>query len=172
MIAPGAGGGKSLSQEPFAGSLTNTAFFQRGGEPPLSLGGCGIFDQQNHGFVRPIIKRPYFGQAHAKLNCDLTHRCLRARSGSHSGFLSPPAPRGVDGSGQSSRTVQSPVMLKAGSSPAFFLVAYLVSRFACGGKLRRRRSATRQRNHVSDRRLPARSLVWSAAQPARRRHRE
>ena len=34
--------------------------------------GCGIFDRQNHGFVRPIIKRPYFGQSHAKLKCETT----------------------------------------------------------------------------------------------------
>src|ERR1044071_6673009 len=62
------------------------------------------------------------------------NRCLRARSGTHSGFLSPPAPRGVNGSGQSlQRTSKSrvifkplsdfdPSMLKAGDAPAFSML--------------------------------------------------
>src|SRR5208282_4843481 len=53
-------------------------------------------------FVNRIIIRPYFGPAHAKLTCETLDCCLRARSGSYSGFLSPPAPRGADGPGQSS----------------------------------------------------------------------
>ena len=62
--------------------------------------GCVNIDRQNHGFVSGIIMRPYFGQARAKLHCETDCCCLKARSGSRSGFLSPPAPRGVDGSGQ------------------------------------------------------------------------
>jgi hypothetical protein len=61
---------------------------------------CGIFERLNHAFVRRIIMQPYFGQAHAKLARQTMDRCLRARFGSRSGFLSPPAPRGVDGPGQ------------------------------------------------------------------------
>ena len=45
--------------------------------------------------------QPDFGQAHAKLACETSHCCLRARFGSCSGFLSPPAPRGADGPGHS-----------------------------------------------------------------------
>src|SRR5690348_7370147 len=74
------------------------------------------------------------------------NRCLRARSGTHSGFLSPPAPRGVNGSGQSlqrafkSRVIFKPLsdfdpsMLKAGASPAFL--------FVCRWPAPRRRPAT------------------------------
>ena len=61
---------------------------------------CGIFERLNHAFVRRIIMQPHFGQAHAKLACQTMDCCLRARFGSRSGFLSPPAPRGVDGPGQ------------------------------------------------------------------------
>src|SRR5262249_6201795 len=45
--------------------------------------------------------QPDFGQAHAKLTCEIDRCCLRARFGSCSGFLSPPAPRGADGPGHS-----------------------------------------------------------------------
>src|SRR5580704_17383807 len=64
---------------------------------------CGIFERLNHAFVRRIIMQPHFGQAHAKLTRQLPDCCLRARFGSRSGFLSPPAPRGVDGPGQEFR---------------------------------------------------------------------
>jgi hypothetical protein len=62
MIAPDGCGGKSLS----APSLLRAAFAVSSGFA-AKIQRCGIFDQQNHGFVRPIIKRPYFGQSHAQL---------------------------------------------------------------------------------------------------------
>jgi len=65
-----------------------------------SHSGCVILGRRNHGLVKQIIMRPYFGPPRAKLGCDITDCCLRARFGSRSGFLSPPAPRGVDGPGQ------------------------------------------------------------------------
>jgi len=78
------------------------------------------------------------------------NRCLRARSGTHSGFLSPPAPRGVNGSGQSlrrafkSRVIFKPLsdfdpsMLKAGASPAFLFVRPMASATKASGHRCRR----------------------------------
>src|SRR5262249_731305 len=81
--------------------------------------GCGILNEGNHAFVSRFIKAPYFGQAHAKLPCETAGRCLRARFGSCSGFLSPPAPRGADGPGHS--FCASIPLHPAGSSPAFII---------------------------------------------------
>src|ERR1700681_3529945 len=90
-----------------------------------SKSGCGIFDQRNHGFVRPIIKRPYFGQSRAKLNCEM----YIVASGPDPDRIpdsSAPQPPGV---GTDRARVSAygsiPNMLKAGLSPAFFLNAFL-----------------------------------------------
>src|ERR1700758_5749436 len=65
--------------------------------------------------------QPDFGQARAKLPCETGDCCLRARFGSCSGFLSPPAPRGAGGPGHSFCVPLRlfPLPFKAGSSPAF-----------------------------------------------------
>ena len=83
--------------------------------------GCGIFDRRNHGFVKRFTMRPHFSQARAKLDCEIMDRCLRARSGSRSGFLSPPAPRGVDGSGQSFSVRFNPPILRPAKRRPFLL---------------------------------------------------
>src|SRR5689334_13661360 len=90
-----------------------------------SIPPAAFWASRNHGFVRPIIMQPDFGQARAKLPCETGHRCLRARFGSCSGFLSPPAPRGADGPGHSFAcdcfyvTAIHPPFLQAGIAPAF-----------------------------------------------------
>jgi len=91
MIAPEASIGKALLKTYWA------SFAGRVGQSC----GCDIFARENHRFVRPIIIRPHFRQSHAKLDCERLWRCLKARSGLYSGFLSPPAPRDADGPGQS-----------------------------------------------------------------------
>ena len=85
---------QALSLNSSSGPLIST-FDVRHPMPAAFWGG------RNHGFVRPIIMQPDFGQARAKLPCEIDHRRLRARFGSCSGFLSPPAPRGADGPGHS-----------------------------------------------------------------------
>jgi hypothetical protein len=103
MIAPDGRGGKSLARP-----RTTAEFARFAPQPP----GCGIFDRRNHGFVKRFTMQPHFSQARAKLDCEVMDRCLRARSGSRSGFLSPPAPRGVDGSGQSFRVRFNPPIFR------------------------------------------------------------
>jgi hypothetical protein len=62
MIAPERSPGKGLAKVLSAGDQESRL--------PIGGAGCGNFARRNHGFVRPIIKRPHFGQAHAKLNRD------------------------------------------------------------------------------------------------------
>src|ERR1700733_14524941 len=101
MIAPDGCVGKGLRRGKCTARVGGRGNDFRGNLRPR-LFWCDICGDRNHAFVKSIIIRPYFGQAQAKLTCETLDRCLKARSGSLSGFLSPPAPRGADGPGQSS----------------------------------------------------------------------
>jgi hypothetical protein len=107
MIAPPGSARKSLSARQKAGGKARSRGSERI-DRASAAAAAAIWTGRNHGFVKRIIMRPHFSQARAKLACDMRHCCLTARSGSCSGFLSPPAPRSADGPGQSQRTVQSP----------------------------------------------------------------
>jgi hypothetical protein len=132
MIAPDEFGGKRFARglpEPCksscAGSSTNASALLAMRQSRLKSRGCGIFDQRNHGFVRPIIKRPYFGQSRAKLNCEM----YIVASGPDPDRIpdsSAPQPPGVwTDRARVSAYGSIPNMLKAGLSPAFFLNAFL-----------------------------------------------
>jgi hypothetical protein len=63
----------------------------------------------DHGFVSEIILLPNFGQGAAKLRGKMTTVVVTSGPVSKStGFLSPPAPRGLERPGRLFRTVQSP----------------------------------------------------------------
>jgi hypothetical protein len=120
MIAPLTDMSKALLKTIWFPSLA--ADGARGGISPAAVSSrrCDIFVHGNHRFVRAIIIRPHFGQPRAKLDCEMLCRCLKARSGLYSGFLSPPAPRDADGPGQS---FPECLCTKAGAPPAFLIVA-------------------------------------------------
>src|ERR1043165_4249199 len=83
-----------------------------------------------HGFVRKFHNEAQFRTTARRSVLRETAQLIRARSRSSTGFLSPPAPRGLDRPGPSSRTVQSPHVLRAGSSrPDFFWTGFFRPRF-------------------------------------------
>ena len=60
------------------------------------LPGCGKSDHGPHKFVNRIIILPNFGQGRVNVDCDTPSVASGPGLISDTGFLSPPAPRGLD----------------------------------------------------------------------------
>src|ERR1700734_3434606 len=67
MIAPEWTAGKAFLRGTWAAMLKRAALRSCRND----AGRCDIFDGRHHGFVKQIIIRPYFGQARAKLDCEI-----------------------------------------------------------------------------------------------------
>ena len=105
----------------------------------------------DHAFVRRITITPNFGQAPVTLELRYRQRCLKARSGTSSGFLSPPAPRVWPAGPVEFRVRFNPQTLRAGfRRPDFYLRdrslrCRAIQRAGDGGGAEHRRRAWRRR---------------------------
>ena len=71
---------------------------------PKSVVFRGIFREDSSSLTDSLdnfTMKPNFGQSRALVACERTTQLIRARLRSSAGFLSPPAPRGLDRSGPS-----------------------------------------------------------------------